>query len=149
MVSQENGGTLDFVCKAQAMCDFSNELGVRGGSTFPNLWFLVGPAVCGEGGMPFVSLSVTMVVSRRAPVGVLWVGGAGSVWQVTASKCPRNKSTGLTAACSPGVTFPVFVFTEPSDWKPRTVQRCVAELMLPAICSCLYFLIFEGEKLTL
>lgn len=107
MVSQENRDTLDFACKAPAMHGFSNELGMCGGSTFLNLWFSLEPAVCGESGMPFIFLSATMVVCRRTPDGVLWVGGAVSAWQVADFTRPRGKSAGLTAARSPRVTFPV------------------------------------------
>lgn len=78
-------------------------------------------------------------------VRVSWVGEAGSVWQVTAFTHSRCKNAGLAVACSPAVMFCVVYFVEPSDLESKAVQSCVAEQMLPVICSYLYVLVVEEK----
>lgn len=87
------------------MCGFSNELGVNGVSTFPDIGSLVEPSVCGGNDMPFVFLAVTMMAFRWTPVRVPWAIGKSQLLHI-----PECKNAGLMVVCYPSVKFHVVYF---------------------------------------
>lgn len=91
MVTHGYRDTDVLISTAQPVCGSSKELEVLGGSTFADIWLPAESTICGESGMPFVFLSVTMMASMWPPVRVLWVGEAVSVGKSVLVHIPDAK----------------------------------------------------------